>query len=151
MPRPLTLCDWAGVEILLGGAQEATKLLDPNRVGLQRPDFQTKALQYGCTRVLEAYGVQNQIASLNPPFDPSLVQRAEIASAVWAWDIGTGGQAMPPGLERMSAQLDAALEMWTSRRRNPAQDPEAPNQHLITQVVPSSEWTRDKLAVAGYG
>lgn len=154
MARPDQLCEWAGVELILGGPAEATKLLDPKRVGLAWQVFKTKAIQMGTTQVLEAYGVQNQIAALRPPYDPSLVQRTEIAAAIWAWNLGTGNQALPSGLERLSTQLDTILEMWATRRRNPAQDPEAPNQHLISDIDPDPEnlgWTRRSLGAAGYG
>lgn len=150
MPRPLELCAWAGVQILLGGEQEAVKIGDPRRTGMVLEDFKTKAIQYGTTEVLMAYGVQNEANSLRPPYDPSLVQLTEMASAVWFWNLGTGNQALPPGLETIAKKLADTLELITQRRRNPVQDPEAPNQHTIIEVEPVSAWTRTTLSEAGY-
>jgi hypothetical protein len=153
MPRPLILCPWEGVQLLLGGEQEAIRIGDPARTGMVYEAFKTKAMQYGTTEVLMAYGVQNEVSALQPPYDPTLVQLAEMASAIWFWNVGTGNQAMPPGLETIGEKLAQTLELMTQRKRNPAQDPEAPNQHTISEVDPDPDgvkWTRNSLSSAGY-
>lgn len=153
MPRPDRLCEWEGVQRLLGGSQETAKLLDPDRQGVPLEELKTLSLERGTTRVLMAYGVQNDISALAPPYDKSLQHLAQDAAAIEAWEIGTGGQALPDILQRREDRLEKTFELMTERKRNPAQSPEAPNQHSITEVDPDPDrigWTRYTLAGGGF-
>ena len=157
MSRPETLCSWDKVSQILGGSQETAKLLDPNRDGMPLDELKLLAMQRGATRVLMSYGVQNDISTLREPYDLSLQHLAQDASAIEAWIIGTGGQSLPDLLKDIDARLDKALELLKETKLSPAQNPEAPNQHLITEVLPdtdstygSGHYTRYSLGNAGF-
>jgi len=157
MSRPSTLCQWSGVARILGGTQETAKLLDPDRDGVPLPELMQLALERGATRVLMAYGVQNEIDALREPIDLTLQHLAQDASAIEAWIIGTGGQALPELLKTIDQRLERSFDLMVERKRNPAQQPEAPNQHSITEVEPdtdrlgaSGHFTRYALGDAGY-
>ena len=77
-----------------------------------------------CRLVLEAAGVGPDLSGWNAvgfaAAYPNLVTFASLKAIALAWTYGTGGQAMPPGVQRYEDLANQALELLATRRRQTA-------------------------------
>lgn len=105
----------------VGGQAALTQLIDPGRQGRWNTTVSLLARTDACNIVLEAAGVQSDLGGLAAgefaTRFPSLVTYAALKAIPLAWVYGSGGQALPPGLQRYDEQANQALELLATRRR----------------------------------
>ena len=120
MPNQVFITD-ADLYLRVGGQAALTQLIDPGRTGKWNTAVSLTARTDACNLVLEAAGVQADLngyaaSDFSAKF-PNLVTYASLKAVALAWVYGTGGQAMPPGVQAYAAQADQGLELLATRRR----------------------------------
>ena len=120
MPNQVFIVD-ADLYNRVGGQAVFTQLIDPSRSGRWNATVSLLARTDGCNIVLEAAGVQADLGGFAPSEFatkfPNLVTYASLKSIALVWVYGSGGQAMPPGVQRYDDQANQALELLATRRR----------------------------------
>ena len=141
MAVPARLCTPDGVITAIGGPSVAAPLLDERKTGEPWIVLVDKAIVWGTNRVLMAYGVQNQVQDLVPPYPPALVMLAEWFSAAQAWTLGGKGITAPARVTANEALAEKLCDQMVARTRSTATDPEAANQHELLIITPSADVT----------
>lgn len=152
MPNPLFISD-EDVYSRIGGKAALTQLLDPNRTGSWNQATLDRAKQDACNLVLEAAGVQADLAGyavgeFAAKF-PNLVTYAAWKALALCWLYGTSGQAMPDQIAAFDAQAAAGIEMLATRRRkHGATDfSPQPSQQVNGTIVLAGD---DRITLAGW-
>lgn len=105
----------------VGGQAALVTLLDNGRQGRWNTTVSLLARTDSCNIVLEAAGVQADLngytASDFAQKFPNLVTYAALKAIALAWTYGSGGQALPAGVQRYDDQANQALELLATRRR----------------------------------
>lgn len=129
MSHPLVAAD---VYDRLGGKAALTQLIDPEGRGTWNEQMLDKAMGDAWLDVISYTGVQTSIEGLTTEqirdAFPDYVSKAARLTVPILWVSATGGQALPPTLASLKAELLTQLEAMAQRRRKhggPNTDPSA--------------------------
>ncbi len=104
-----------------GGQAALTQLIDPGKTGRWNTAVSLMVRTDACNIVLSAAGVATDLGGVAAgdfaARFPDLVTLAAYKALALAWLAGSGGQAMPAGVQRYDEMADQGLELLATRRR----------------------------------
>lgn len=136
MPVPEYILSRDELITAVGGPQVAAKLADERKVGKPWDVLLDEARRWGTNQVLMAYGVQQEVQSLVPPYPPALVMLAQWFGAAQLWILAGKGDAVPKYISENETRAQTLCGQLIERKRNTATTIEPPNQHEIVVVDP---------------
>lgn len=120
MANPVFITD-EDLYLRIGGRAALTQLLDPNKTGMWNTDTTLRARQDACNLVIEAAGVQADLAgnTVDQFRDryPALVTHACFKALYLCWLYGSSGQACPERIAALNTEAEAGMENLSKRRR----------------------------------
>lgn len=138
----------------VGGQAALVQLLDPGKTGRWNTTISLLARTDACNFVLEAAGVQADLngyaASEFASKFPNLVTYAALKAVALAWNYGSGGQAMPPGVARYDELANDGLELLATRKRKHGASDFSPQPAQAVSGRVDNDPHRDRMTLSSW-